>query len=225
MADFTSDSNAVSTNDRGESSDSLDITVPADSDLLLVFINIEDGTPGTVSGVTYDGGAMTEAEAYSGSNKACALYYLSQPGAGTKTIAITLSETVDELAWGAESFSALGGGATLGTTDTDNTGWGGSVAITLTVPSGGMIAGASVSTTSETTHSVAGNIVESFEETTDFMTGVGIYNVTDDGETTLTADWDDWGSMAIAGATFEAVAGGGGTPSGQIAYYRNLLGG
>lgn len=223
MADFTSDSNAVSKSGNG-SSDSQDITVPADSDLLLVYVNIEDATPGTVSGVTYDGDAMTEAESWASSNHSCALYYLSQPGAGTNTIAVTFSESITAFVWGAESFSALGGGASIGTTDTDGTGWGGSVSITLTVPSGGMIAAASVSSHGASAHSVSGNIVESFDVAQGAMNGVGIYNLTDDGDTTLTADWDHWAAMGMAGATFEANAGGGSSVPVKAYHYRRQQG-
>ena len=113
---------ASSTSGVDGTTETLSHTVPAGSNrLLFVGIGLSAGTPGNVSGVTFNGDPMTQAwNSLFGVTRSFG-YYLVAPDETTANIEVTFTGGVDEFAFGAVNFAGVDQGTPIGTPATGGT--------------------------------------------------------------------------------------------------------
>lgn len=178
--------------------------------LLVVGCAINSGASAAVSGVTYNGVAMTSAGAavMDGGNTEVSLWYLVAPATGANNIVVSISGTISGIAAGGTSFTGVDQATPVGTYASAN-GNSSTASVSVSSESGGMvidIAGCFITRTL----SVGSGQTQRFNTSGGFVVvGAGS---TEPGASSVTMSWslssaDNW---AIAALPIKAATGGAG---------------
>jgi hypothetical protein len=109
----------IAASDQGTSGtvETVSITIANNANrFLFVGVGLSASTPGTVSGITFNGSPLTPIwEVFNGGNHRCEGWYIKAPDAGTHDIQVTFSGAADEWAIGGVSLYGVDQTTPIGT--------------------------------------------------------------------------------------------------------------
>jgi len=203
---------ATTTESSGPASESTTMTFSHDNNGDFLVVCFQWFRTLTVSSVTYNGVAMTQA-AYSNNNYDSAIYYLDSPASGSNNVVVTLSGT-SGITGSAISLTGVDGASPLGATNTAYTASTNAPSLSVTTTKANSIIIDSIYRNNNNAMTAGAGQTE-FQDNTDLVFGTegggASYEMaTTTGSYAMSWSWSSATAVSHAAAEFKEDASGGG---------------